>query len=251
MKAAARLVAAAGPGGATRLTVVRSQPPLVLRRTGQAGPVAEVHLVGGAAGPLAGDQLRLEIEVGSGAQLVMRTAAASVALPGPAEGWSHFHVAARVAPGGALSWLPEPLVAARGCRHRMSAEVEVADGGRVTWREELVWGRHGEDGGDVAAALSVTYDGNPLLVQEIALGPSAPGWQGPAILGTARATGALLLAGPGLVGPPPYATPTCAVSRLAGPGALLSAVAPDALALRRALTSAGEWRAPFVTVRGT
>jgi urease accessory protein len=117
----------------------------------------------------------------------------------------------------------------------MSAQVSVAAGGRVTWREELVWGRHGEDGGDVVAALSVSYGGVPLLVQEVALGPSAPGWDGPAVLGGARATGSLLLAGPAAQHPTPHATATCAVLPLAGPGTLVTAVAPDALVLRREL----------------
>jgi urease accessory protein len=251
MHAAARLVAAAGVAGTTALRLVRSEPPLILRRTGRAGSVAQVHLVGGAAGPLAGDQLHLDIEVESGARLALGAVAASVALPGAGAGWSQFRVSARVASGGFLSWLPEPLVAARGCRHRMSAEVVVAEGGRLTWREELVWGRHAEEGGDVVAALSVAYGSAPLLVQEIALGPSAPGWDGPAVLGGARAVGSLLVAGAGHDDLPAASSATCAVLPLAGPGTLISAVAPDGLALRAVLTPPPTAGAGFVTVRGT
>ena len=46
----------------------------------QTGP-GLVHLVGGAAGPLGGDDLRLDIEVGPDAVLCVLTVAASVALP--------------------------------------------------------------------------------------------------------------------------------------------------------------------------
>ena len=48
--AAARIEAVAGPDGVTRLPVLASQVPLVLRRTPSA-----VYLVGGAAGPIGGD----------------------------------------------------------------------------------------------------------------------------------------------------------------------------------------------------
>ena len=48
--ATASIEAAAGPGGVTRLPVLSSQVPLVLRRTPSA-----VYVVGGAAGPIGGD----------------------------------------------------------------------------------------------------------------------------------------------------------------------------------------------------
>ena len=60
LTAAARIEAVAGPDGTTRLPVLSSQAPLVLRRTPSA-----VYLVGGAAGPIGGDELSLWITVGS------------------------------------------------------------------------------------------------------------------------------------------------------------------------------------------
>ena len=54
--AAAEIEAVAGPDGVTRLPVLSSQVPLVLRRTPSA-----VYLVGGAAGPIGGDELSLRI----------------------------------------------------------------------------------------------------------------------------------------------------------------------------------------------
>jgi urease accessory protein len=84
MTATACIVAELGDGGATRLPVLSSQVPLVLRRTPDA-----VYLVGGAAGPLGGDDLTLTIDVRHGATLRVRTATAAVtasaavpALPG-------------------------------------------------------------------------------------------------------------------------------------------------------------------------
>jgi urease accessory protein len=73
VRASAALVAELGADGSTRLPVQRSQAPLILRRTPEA-----VYLVGGAAGPLGGDVLELQIEVREGATLRLRTAAAAV-----------------------------------------------------------------------------------------------------------------------------------------------------------------------------
>ena len=68
MRARAELVAEAGPGGAVRLPVLRSQAPLILRRTADA-----VYLASGAAGPLGGDRLELRIEVRAPAPTVALT----------------------------------------------------------------------------------------------------------------------------------------------------------------------------------
>src|SRR5277367_6773360 len=95
--ASASVVAVAGPGGVTRLPVLASQVPLVLRRTPDA-----VYLVGGAAGPIGGDELGLRISVGAGAFLRVRTAAASIALPGPDGRESALRVTVDVGAGGQL-----------------------------------------------------------------------------------------------------------------------------------------------------
>jgi urease accessory protein len=232
VKATARIVATADPaGGGTRLAVLQSQSPLLLRRTG----AGEVHLVGGAAGPLGGDRLRIEVEVEAGATLVVRTVAASVALPSHDGDWSHANVVASVAGQATLHWLPEPLIAAQGCRHEATADIDIAEGGRLVWRDELVCGRHGEACGDAVSRLVAHYAGQPLLAHELAVGPSAPGWNGPAVLGDARAAGSLLLAGPGHE-PKPDVPPDVhmAVLPLAGQGTLVTTAAADALLLRKA-----------------
>lgn len=233
MRAVARVVAEADGRGGTRLATLRSEAPLVLRATPGA-----VYLVGGAAGPLAGDDLAIEIAVGPAARLTVRSAAASVALPGHPPGPSRLTVRATVASGGELRWLPEPVVAARGCDHRMGAMVDVAAGGRLEWREELVLGRHGEAPGSVASRLRVDLDGHPLLRHELALGPRHPHSLGPAVVGPARAIGSVLLIDPDWCdGPPPASVlgPSAAVLALDGPAVQVVALADDALALRRVL----------------
>jgi len=239
MRARARLVAVA-EAGRTRLATVRGEAPLLIRRTGTPGGTAQVHLVGGAAGPLGGDQLTLEIDVGPGASLSVRTVAASVALPGPAGATSRVAVVARVAAGGRLAWLPEPLVAASRCRHTATGRVTLAEGAALVWRDELVCGRYGEAPGDVTVALAVTYGGQLLLRQELSIGPAAPGWDGPAVLDGARATGSLLRVDPAWTAAPPAPatlSPTAAALPLAGPAVLTTATGPDAATVRRHLDS--------------
>ncbi|HEV7897458.1 MAG TPA: urease accessory protein UreD [Planosporangium sp.] len=232
MRATAHVVAEAGPAGVTRLTVVRGEPPLLVRRTG----AGEVHLVGGAAGPLGGDRLRIEIEVGPGAELCVRTVAASIALPGRDGAESRTEVVATVAPGGRLAWLPEPLIAAAGCRHAALTTVELAAGARLTWRDELVCGRHGEEPGEVRTRLAVRLAGRPLYAHELAIGPGAPGWAGAAVLGGARAVGSLVVVDPSVSIDPSYVLgPTAAVLPLAGPGVLVTATGADLRQVRSAL----------------
>ena len=121
MRATARIVAEPDGRGGTRLTELYGEVPLLARRTGP----GEVHLVGGAAGPLGGDDLSIDIRVAADARLVVRTVAASVALPG--SGRSRTVVTATV--HGRLEWLPEPVVAARRCDHLTAVPCGARAGG--------------------------------------------------------------------------------------------------------------------------
>jgi urease accessory protein len=124
-------------------------------------PTVAVHLVNAAAGPLAGDELHLDITVGAGVRLVLGSAAATVALPGRGEGPSVLRLTVDVADGGALDMLPEPTVAARGCRHRIEAEVTLGARAFLRWREEILLGRFGEPAGSVSTSLRVDVVTDP------------------------------------------------------------------------------------------
>jgi urease accessory protein len=249
MRASARIVASSGVVGSgvgvrrTRLTVLRGEAPLLPRQTGP----ATVHLVGGAAGPLGGDRLRLDVHVEAGAELTVRSVAATLALPGPHGALSRLAVHATVEAGGRLIWEPEPLIAAARCRHETVSTVEVAVGGSLVWREELVCGRHGEEPGDVRLHTTVRLDGLPLHVSELAVGPSAPGWDGPAVLGGARVYGSVLrvpalgaLADAAAEAEAELATddhdnPASAIMELAGSGSVTIALGDDLPDVRRRL----------------
>jgi len=235
MRATAAIEAVPDGRGGTRLAMLRDEPPLLLRRTGP----STVHLVGGAAGPLGGDRVTLSIRVGPGAVLRIRSAAASVALPG--SGTSTLDIMVVVGAGGTLDWQPEPLIAARSCDHAVSSTVELDEGASLVWRDELVCGRHGEPPGDAVLATSVSLGGQPLYVHQLAVGPSAPGWDSPFVLGGGRAVGSLLVVDPSFAGGAGPATrslgPAAAVMALAGPAVLVQAVGTDLREVRRLLAA--------------
>jgi urease accessory protein len=214
----------------TGLARVRSEAPLTLRHA-----AGELWLVSSAAGPLGGDDLCLDLEVGPGAHLTVRTVAAAVVLPGT----SHWTVTARVAPGAVLEFRPEPTVVASGADHHLDFHADVAAGGRLVLREELVLGRYGECGGRVTARTTVDLAGAPLLRHEVRLDGADPLTASPAVLGPARAYGTVLRCGePAGVrdpGSPPRTGPGWAVLTLDGPGELLTAIAATAGELRRLL----------------
>lgn len=242
--AAAQIEAVAGPDGVTRLPVLASQVPLVLRRTASA-----VYVVGGAAGPIGGDELRLRVTIGPGAFLRLRAVAASVALPGLDGHESVLRVAATVAAGGRLEYLPEPVVVAAGARHATLVSVTLAAGASLMLRDELLLGRHGEAGGAARTVLRVDHAGRPLLRQSLAVSGTDPASLGPAVLSGHRAVGSLLLVNQAADGTRAgyagadggreragRATTERAVMPLAGPGVLVMALAHDAVTLRRRLT---------------
>jgi urease accessory protein len=246
--ASASIVAVAGPGGVTRLPVLASQVPLVLRRTPDA-----VYVVGGAAGPIGGDELALRISVGAGAFLRVRTAAASIALPGPDGLESVLRLSVAVGPGAHLEYLPEPVVVTAGARHATVVSVSLDEGASLLLRDELLLGRHGEDGGTGRTVLRVDYAGRPLLRQSLEVSGADPASLGPAVLSGHRAVGTLLHVSPTLdlrqAGSiVPIEIPVAgglavttsqagcaAVLPLAGPGILVTALAHDAVTLRKRL----------------
>lgn len=241
--AATARIGARGDGrGGTALPVLEGDGPLAVRRTRGSGGEARVVLVGAMSGPLGGDRFAVEAEVGEGARLRVGSAAATIALPGQSKGEAHYDVRLTVADGGELHWLPEQLISVAGSDLYVTTRVDLAAGARLLLREEQVLGRAGEEPGRLTSRLVLRIAGRTVLDQELACGPGAPGgWDGPAGLGGHRAVGQLIVVRPGFAEAPVTARPigeSAAVLPLAGPAVLVTAVAPDALLLRRLLDAA-------------
>ncbi|SOD88594.1 urease accessory protein UreD [Streptomyces sp. Ag109_G2-15] len=242
VRAQARIVARADGRGGTALPVLDGEGPLALRRTRAGGDEARVMVVGAMSGPLGGDRFSLDARVEEGARLHVGSAAATIALPGQAKGEAHYDVRLDVADGGELRWLPEQLISAGGSDLNVTTRAELAAGARLVLREEQVLGRVGEEPGRLTSRLTVRVAGRTVLDQELSCGPGAPGgWDGPAVLAGHRSVGQLVVVRPEFTKQPVAARmlgECAALVPLAGPAVLVSAVAPDALALRRLLDEA-------------
>lgn len=242
VRATARISAVADGRGGTSLPVLDGEGPLALRRTRGSGAEARVMLVGAMSGPLGGDHFTVTADVGEGARLRLGSAAATIALPGQNKGDARYDVRLSVAEGGELHWLPEQLISARGSELYVTTQVDVAATGRLVLREEQVLGRANEEPGRLSSRLRVRVGGRTVLDQELACGPGAPGgWDGPAGLGGHRAVGQLVVVRPEFTAQPVTSRllgENAAVMPLVGPAALVTAVAADALRLRRLLDEA-------------
>ncbi|MFI6957395.1 urease accessory protein UreD [Nocardia sp. NPDC050408] len=159
MRTEVRIVAAVGA-----LPEIHASGGLAARRTGP----DTVHLIGTAATPLGGDELDIEIVVGAGARLVVRSVAATIALPSMRTPLSlahwHFDVA------GELDFDPEPTIVAGGAHHHAVTEVRLTPDAQLRLRERVQIGRTGEDGGGWRGELIADIGALPLLRHRLELG---------------------------------------------------------------------------------
>jgi urease accessory protein len=126
-----------------------------------------VHLVSAAATPLGGDAINVRVVVEPGARLRLRTAAATVTLPGSTVE-SHAMWTLEVA--GDLDVDPQPTVVAANSRHFTTTRLELTGSSRVRLRERIQIGRSDERQGFWSGALHADVDGSALLRHRIELG---------------------------------------------------------------------------------
>ncbi|KUI43620.1 urease accessory protein UreD [Mycobacterium sp. IS-1590] len=130
-----------------------------------------VHLVSAAATPLGGDVLHFRVVVEPDARLRIRTAAATLTLPGARTVDSHAIWELDVA--GELDLDPEPTIVASDSRHHSSVRLGLGACGRLRLRERVQIGRSGERHGFWSGSLHADVDGAPLLRHRIELGRGA------------------------------------------------------------------------------
>ncbi|BBX61549.1 urease accessory protein UreD [Mycobacterium saskatchewanense] len=163
-----------------------------------------VHLVSAAATPLGGDTIAIRVVVEPGARLRLRSAAATVALPGPAgpasySGWD-------IEVCGDLDVDLEPTVVAAHARHLSTVTLRLRDAGAVRFRERVQIGRCDERGGFWSGSLRADCDDRPLLRHRVELGAGSPADDG-------------------------IAAPRAMISELHYPAARYGCVAPDTTVL--------------------
>ncbi|MBZ2197858.1 urease accessory protein UreD [Occultella gossypii] len=208
------------------------------RLLGVRGRRAEVALIGACAMLLAGDDLRIDIDVGPGAHLVLVEPSGTVAYNARG-GDAHWSAQVRLADGARLTWAAAPFVLAQGAHVHRHTDLDLALGARALLREVLVFGRSGEVGGALRAALRASYDGTPLLVEDLDLHGGDHGLRtAPGVLGEAR-----VLATLAVLGLTPDEVTDRHTTTLAGPGALVRAIASEAHLAEDALAATWQrWR---------
>jgi urease accessory protein len=248
VKARAELTVESG-AGAPRLWW-RSAAPVALRPTGP----RRVHLVHAAGGPLGGDDLRLDVHLGAGSSLQLRSAAAMVVQAGHPPAPARWTVAATLAAGAVLDWRPEPTVVCDGAELHSQVTVALQRGARAVLREEIVLGRAGQRGGRCAIELTVELDGAPLLAHTLLLDGTDPVLTGPAGTGGARVIGMLAALGEGINDPPRRVGEQSglrwACSALDGPGWLLLALGDRVTDVTRLLDEVAQDWSEFRSILG-
>jgi urease accessory protein len=202
------LAVTAAPGRARVRSSTPGDPTSPCLRTMllDSGPQhARVALVPDGALLLAGDAVRLDVEVGAGVRLELVEPAGTVAFD-MRGGEATWEVRIDLAAGAALVWAGEPFVLAAGARVRRSTSVRLDVGSRLALRETLVLGRHQERGGLLEQSWSAYGPGDvPVLVEHLVLDETA---HRPGVLGGHRALGSVVALGI------PVADELCADGRL-------------------------------------
>ena len=231
----------------SRIQTLRSNSALVLRPTRAAGPeplvrgaggVARVSLVSGAAGPLGGDDFALNICVGAGTTLLLNEISSTLLLPGARGGRSRMRIHITVQEDASFVWLAESVIAAQGCEHIHEVRVDLADSARMLIRDELQLGRHREPPGNLMQDLHIRRGKQTLFRQQLRLGPDAPGWRSPAVIGMHKCVGNVLVVDPRWREAPPATrvfAPEAVLMPLEAPAVAISALAADSWTLRQRL----------------
>jgi urease accessory protein len=166
------------PGdGRTRMRLVQQEmPQRVVRAFAGADDMAVTHLHNVSGGVLGGDQLQLAIDVGPCAQAQVTTTGATRVYrhrPGPD---ASQQTILRVAQGGLLEYLPDPLIPFAGARYRQQVSIELASGAGLFYWEMVAPGR--EAAGEVFAyervglGLELCAGSVPVAAERMELEPA-------------------------------------------------------------------------------
>jgi urease accessory protein len=225
----ARSSAVVGPGGV--LGRVHCEPPLTLRRVHADDSWCGLCLVGSAAGPLAGDDLALDLHLEPAARGRLTATGASIAQgrDGPP---ATLRMSATLGAGAELDADPGPLIVCQGGRVDVAVTLDLAADATACWRELVVLGRSTDtDPGAATISWDVTRGGRPLLRQHTDLAdPRLRTW--PGMTGRRRVLAGALVTGPHVVARTVVASAT-AVAQRVDPTTVLVTVLGDSAAAAR------------------
>jgi urease accessory protein len=161
-----------------RLAELRCEPPLTVRQVHSDDTrTCALCLVGTAAGPLAGDDLALDLTVRDGAHATLQAAGATIAQGGG--GSRSMYTAVTLGARARLVAHPGAVIVARGSRVDITVCLDLAADAAAEWHELLVLGRTGEDPGAATLRWNVTRGGRAILRQFVDLAdPALAAWRG-------------------------------------------------------------------------
>jgi urease accessory protein len=129
-------------GADTLMRVDTQDPPWKAVRAFRENGLALVHLHNVSGGVLAGDRLKLRIDVGAGAKAqVTSTSATRLYRHRAGSRESRQHTSITVGKGGLLEYLPDSLIPFAGSRHSQRTDVRLDEGASLFWWEVLAPGR--------------------------------------------------------------------------------------------------------------
>ncbi|MBO0922448.1 urease accessory protein UreD [Cellulomonas sp. zg-ZUI222] len=200
---------------------------LACRRLPDEDGSVRVALVATEALLLAGDDVRITVDVGADVALEVVEVTGTVAydMQGGSAAWA---VDVRVGAGGRLVWDALPFVVATGARVHRTATLDLAEGACAVLRETFVLGRSHEAGGHLTTTTRAHLADRPLLVETLVVDPAA--WADPAVLGGNRCLDTVTVLGARLDGDdlPVADDPGRDVLQLDRPGTLVRSVGTDA-----------------------
>lgn len=191
----------AEPGRGTRLARLYQRAPMrALLPTPPEGELPLLALVNVGGGLVAGDRAEVEVELGSGAAVMVTSQAAEKVYRSTGADTAVANRLA-VAPGGWLEWCPQETILFDRARLRRTLRLDLAGDARAMLGEMLVLGRRasGERAGQglVQDRIEVRHDGIPVWQDRLRLeGDYAALREAPAGLAGAAALATFVYAGP-------------------------------------------------------
>ena len=129
--------------GRTVLTHGYAEPPLRVGRCLDAEGGVHLIVASSAPGIFGGDDYEQAVTLEAGAVVRLTSQSAMQVHPSLSGGVAHISSRYRVASGAELTCVWDPLIPFAGARVVQRLEVDIADGGRLSWSDGLMSGRHG------------------------------------------------------------------------------------------------------------
>jgi urease accessory protein len=167
-----------------------AEPPFAVRRC-----VDTIMLAATAASPVGGDELELDVVIGSEATASIGSIGAMLVWPAPTPAVSSMTTTVAVGAGGRLVLAPEPTITVRGSNHRATTRVDLAEDATCELVEEYSLGRSGEAPGTIETSLRVERGGRALFHHDELLGALAEAGTTSVGVGTARHVTTALIVG--------------------------------------------------------